>query len=147
MVDQMVRRARTQQEAADMQAYIRLSREERTRDKPLTTNQKKQLNRVRLRCLKAGLIKPIGRKELESLAREVYNDMPFWKKWLLRARFHLSRSRLGKWLERWRAEREVKRIARAVHRHHPQNRAGRPHDDDARGLPRRGGDARDPDDP
>jgi len=95
-----------------MQAYIRLSREERERDKPLTRNQMKQLNRVRLRCIKAGLVEPIGRKQLESLAREVYNDMPFWKKWLLRARFHVSRSRFGKWLGRRRAEREVRRIAR-----------------------------------
>lgn len=111
MVDRMVRRARTPQEAADMQAYIRLSREERERDKPLTRNQMKQLNRVRLRCLKAGLIKPVKRQELEALAREVYNDMPLWRKLWLRVLFHWSRSKLGKWAERRRASRALKRIA------------------------------------
>lgn len=112
MPDRMVRRARSPQEAADMQAYIRLSREERTRDKPLTRNQLKQLNRVRLRCIRAGLIEPVSRKQLEDLAREVYKDMPFWKKWVLRARFHWGKSHLGMWRAKKRADRALKRIAR-----------------------------------
>lgn len=113
MVDQMIRQARTQQEAADMQLYIRLSRTERARGGALTSNQKKQINRVRLRLLKAGLIQSVSKERLEALARQVYSEKPWWERWWMKARFRWAM--FQQWrdsnTQRRRANRALKKIS------------------------------------
>lgn len=95
MVDQMIRAARTPQEISDMQEYVRLSQIEKSKGR-LSKSEATRLNRVRLRCLKARLIQSVSRERLEALARQVYNDMPWWAKLGMRARFYLKR-----WKTRW----------------------------------------------
>jgi len=95
MADQMIRAARTPQEIADMQEYARLSQIEKTKGR-LSKSETTRLNRVRLRCLKAKLIQPVSRERLEALARQAYNDMPWWAKLGMRLKFYTRR-----WKARW----------------------------------------------
>lgn len=86
MVDRMIRTAKTPQEIADMQNYIRLSRIEKDKGK-LATSEEKKLNRARMRLLRADVIKQVNRDELEAMARAQYKAMPFWKRWWMRLRY------------------------------------------------------------
>lgn len=93
MPDEIVRRPRTHQEAADLKRYMDLCEAERVRGaKGLTPNMAKQLNRARTRCLRSGVVQRITRVRVEAVARQVYKDMPFWRKWALWVKY---------WWKKW----------------------------------------------
>jgi hypothetical protein len=96
MVDQLVREARGAQEIADATEYIKLARLQKSKGK-LSVSEAKRMNRVRSRLLKVGLIQPINRKQLESVARATLREMPWWRRVLLRFRYF--KWRFQEWLK------------------------------------------------
>ena len=86
--------------AKDVRRYQRLCQMEKQKGKLSPANMK-TLVRLQTKLHKAGVIKPIGRAELEQTARKIYKELPFWKRWHLVYRY-LKRQAYVKMINAWR---------------------------------------------
>lgn len=80
--------------ADDVRNFQRLCRLEKQRGK-LSTANKKSLSRLQTRLHKAGVIKPMNQTQLEKVARDMYNELPFWRRWHLKYRYLKRRAYVG----------------------------------------------------
>jgi hypothetical protein len=87
-VDKVVRQAANMKEADDVRTYMRLAQVEKQKGH-LTANEAKRFNRARVRLIRAGIVRQIGRAELEATARQALADLPWWRRWWLKIRFRV----------------------------------------------------------
>jgi len=81
------------QEAQDLKVFIQLGRIEKAKSQ-LTKNEAKRFNRARVRLVKAGVVNPITRAQLEAAVRSTLTAMPFYRRWWLKIQFHYREWRL-----------------------------------------------------